>query len=281
VTSTLKKGLGENRVATLSQDGFYNLWLTYLLPYHGIRAFNFTQMPRMPEEYKLLLGAFQRDPLRLWQVSGVGAVLLPQEAYAQITSQPAGRQLLEQRLAFDVYGTQDNGISTVASPQGRHVLAFFSPVQSGRFRLVAGTRRFAAATDALAWLADARTPLFEQVAVHDTKAPDLEGSGPAGVIRVRQLSPAVMELDVDASSPAVLRCADRFDADWKATVDGVDTPVFRVDFCMMGVAVPQGKHTVRLAYRPSPTLLYVQFGGYAVLVGLLLVAGWPFGKRRN
>jgi len=175
-----------------------------------------------------------------------------------------------------VYGTQDNGISTVASPQGKQVLAFFSPAVSGRFRLVAGTRRFPAATDALASLADARTPLFEQVAVHDAAAPDLGGSGQAGVVRVRQLSSSLMELAVEANAPAVLRCADRFDADWTATIDGAESPVFRVDFCMMGVAVPQGKHTVRLAYRPSPTLLYVQLGGYAVLAGLLLAAGCQF-----
>ena len=280
VTETLEQELGENRVATLRPDGFYNLWLTYLFPYHGIRAFNFTQMPRMPEAYKKLLEAFQRDPIRLWQVGGVGAVLMPAEAYAQIAAQDAGRQLLRRRLAFDVFTSPENEIRTVVSDAGHHVLAVFAPGKAGRFRLVGGTRRFASADAALAWLADPKQPLFEQVAVHDADAPDVAGSGDAGSVRVRRMSASVIELDVEAMAPAVLRCSDRFDSDWMASVDGNPVPVFRADFCMMGVSIPQGSHTVRLEYCPSPTLLYIQLVGYALLSGLLLAAAWQFGKYR-
>jgi hypothetical protein len=49
---------------------------------------------------------------------------------------------------------------------------------------------------------------------------------------------------------------------------------------MMGVAVPPGRHTIRLEYRPSPVLLYVQLAGYALLAGLLLAAAWLFGNHR-
>ncbi len=280
VTETLKQELGANRVATLRQDGFYNLWLTYLFPYQGIRAFNFTQMPRMPDEYKKLLTAFQRDPFRLWQAGGVGVVLMPAEAYAQIAAQDAGRQLLRRQLAFDVFSSPENEIQTVVSDAGQHVLAVLAPEKAGRFRLVGGTRRFASAESALAWVADPKQPLFEQVAVHDAEAPDVAGSGNAGTVRVLRISASVIELDVEALAPAVLRCADRFDSDWMAAINGNPVPVFRADFCMMGVAVPPGRHTIRLEYRPSPTLLYVQLAGYALLAGLLLAAAWLFGNHR-
>ncbi|MFA7160940.1 MAG: hypothetical protein WC299_16715, partial [Kiritimatiellia bacterium] len=48
VIRVLKSDQEYRRVALVSQDGFYNAWLTYLFPYHGIKAINVTQMPRMP-----------------------------------------------------------------------------------------------------------------------------------------------------------------------------------------------------------------------------------------
>ena len=38
---------------------------------------------------------------------------------------------------------------------------------------------------------------------------------------------------------------------WKATVDGRDVPIDRVDYLLRGVAVPAGEHTVELRYRPA------------------------------
>ncbi len=271
VTELLREELGAERVACARQDGFYNLWLTYLLPYHGIRAFNFTQMPRMPEEYRALLTAFSRDPMRLWRLSGVGAMLMPTDLFSRLTVQPENQSILQARMAFDVFSNAGSDLQVTESRTGHHMLAMFTPEASGRFRLVGGTRRFETAEEALTWLADSSITLFEAVAVHDLDAPDLTSAAShAGTVQVHHMSASVIELEIDATMPAVLRCADRYDPDRKATLNGAPVPVFRVDYCMTGVFVPPGQHIVRLEYRPSPVLFYIQMAGYSALAGLLM-----------
>ena len=60
LTNYLKKNLGVQRVALLTQQGINNIWLAYLLPYNRIAAFDFTQMPRIPNDYKKFLAAARK-----------------------------------------------------------------------------------------------------------------------------------------------------------------------------------------------------------------------------
>ena len=38
---------------------------------------------------------------------------------------------------------------------------------------------------------------------------------------------------------------------WKATVDGKDVPIERVDYLIRGVPVPAGAHRVEFSYEPA------------------------------
>ena len=42
VIALLRKDSPAHRVALLSQEGFYNSWLTFVFPYYGISAINTT-----------------------------------------------------------------------------------------------------------------------------------------------------------------------------------------------------------------------------------------------
>ena len=56
--SYLNANLGRGRVFVLEQqDPMFNQWLTYLFPYHGVTAFNVTQMPRILSNEASELGA--------------------------------------------------------------------------------------------------------------------------------------------------------------------------------------------------------------------------------
>ena len=55
---------------------------------------------------------------------------------------------------------------------------------------------------------------------------------------------------------------------WRATVDGEEVPVYRVNGSFMGVPIPAGAHRVRLEYRP--TLIASLFAiNVIVLLGLM------------
>jgi hypothetical protein len=58
-------------------------------------------------------------------------------------------------------------------------------------------------------------------------------------------------VDVDAQRDSLLVLTDVWFPGWKASVDGQEVDVERVDYLLRGVPVPAGTHTVRLWYEPA------------------------------
>lgn len=309
VVELLKKDMPEHRVALVSQDGFYNWWLTYLFPYHGILAVNITQMPRMPADYKAFLGAVSRNPLRLWQLAAVGHVLAPASVWQQVQHDPAWSNAFELVYGYNV-APAEAGVTVVPvwapadaahSPRepvpasvGQHVvLRLLRPAP--RFALIGAVRRVADA-DALRLLASPTYELWQDVLMPPAgsdgptsamKAADevlgtLTNTGIVGTCRLLNYRAGRMEVEVKAAKPAVLRVSERFDKDWRATVDGAPVPVQRVDYIMQGVVVPSGEHRVVLRYAPAVWPLYVQGAGMLIVVGAILwLAVVPIWSRRT
>ena len=75
----------------------------------------------------------------------------------------------------------------------------------------------------------------------------------------------------------LLVLADRFDEDWHATVDGVETPVRRTNYALRGVVVPAGEHQVEFGYEPSA----LRLGAFCALFSLSITIVWTatIGRR--
>jgi len=288
VIAILKKDMPEKRVALLSQDSFYNSWLTYLFPYHGINAVNFAQMPRMPEAYKRWLGTVGRNPVRLWQMSAVGYVLAPAKVWTQIQADPSWRDAFDLVYSYNV-GPAEAGVSVVpASPQypGQHVVLRLKK-PAPRVVLV-GQCRVAADEEALRQMSGRDFVPFEKVFIPADEAAQWKGleqvsgaPGAAGQCVLSKYSPGHMEITVNAARPCVLRVAEKFDPDWKATLDGARVFLGRVDFLSQGVFIPAGQHQVVLDYDPPLTQYYVQGAGLAVCFIALLGLGLSAWRRRR
>ncbi len=93
----------------------------------------------------------------------------------------------------------------------------------------------------------------------------------AGITLLTQ-APDGLTLRVTAPADGLLVVADAWYPGWRATVDGVEVPVVRVNSIVRGLWLRAGKHTVRLAFVPLTV-----YGGTAVTVAtallLLLLAG--------
>lgn len=266
---------GGQRAYVVVQDNFYNHWLTYLFPYHGICTFNVTQI-RMPEDYQRYLAALQRQPDRLWRLSGVGHLLAPAKVLPQLEAFPGLHGQLKPGLGFNVLPGNSGGV-TVTMPQpgqqGEHLIADIA-APAPRYALIAGwTSLDDSAT--LAALASPASPLFERAHVAPESAPGLIASartGLTGTVAVLSYRPGRVVLKTESDAPAILRAAERFTPDWKARIDGQPADLLRVDYMVQGVAVPAGVHTVELAYRPPTGTLNIQlFGMGACLLALLLI----------
>ena len=104
---------------------------------------------------------------------------------------------------------------------------------------------------------------------------------PASAIIVRD---APSEVVVEASMPkaGVLVLRDTFDPSWQAEVDGRPADVVPANLLYRGVALPEGRHTVRFTYRPRAFLDGLMIAGLTVL-GLLFAARgmrWPRPSSR-
>ncbi len=71
---------------------------------------------------------------------------------------------------------------------------------------------------------------------------------------------------MNSESPAMLLFNDSFNNGWKAYVDGVEQPVFHVNYAFMATPVLAGTSNVVFRFEPEPFL----YGAYCAAGGALL-----------
>jgi len=68
---------------------------------------------------------------------------------------------------------------------------------------------------------------------------------------------------------------------WKATIDGKETGIFRVDYTLRGMDIPKGKHIIEFKFEPQ----VIQTGSTITLISslgmLLLLIGGIYVERKN
>jgi hypothetical protein len=93
-----------------------------------------------------------------------------------------------------------------------------------------------------------------------------EGPAPElGQVTVRSFAHETVELDVEATQPALLVLNDAFYSGWSATVDGTPVDIRPTNIAVRGVEVPAGSHKVVFHYRTPGLLL-----GVGLSLGTLL-----------
>jgi hypothetical protein len=83
-------------------------------------------------------------------------------------------------------------------------------------------------------------------------------------------------VDVDTPGPGLLRLADLWYPEWRATVNGTPAEILRVDYLLRGVPVPAGKSRVEFHYRSAVIArgLTVSLVSLAVILALLGFGWW-------
>lgn len=94
-------------------------------------------------------------------------------------------------------------------------------------------------------------PSFEpekQVLVTGNVGVSTSAGAPAAPVEIVNYSPRRIELAAKADAASVLMLNNRYDAGWKATVDGKPAELLRCNFTMQGVRVPPGSHQVVFSF---------------------------------
>lgn len=91
-----------------------------------------------------------------------------------------------------------------------------------------------------------------------------------------------VDVDVNATRPAVLRLSDLWYPDWKVTVDGKPAALLRADHALRAVAVPAGAHKVEFRFASRSFTIGFWISVACTLVALLLLAAnWWLQRRRK
>jgi hypothetical protein len=96
-------------------------------------------------------------------------------------------------------------------------------------------------------------------------------AGQTNSVHVLSYQPREWQLRVENAAPGILLLNDKFDDDWKVTVDGKGETLLRVNYLMRGVYLQPGNHTVVFSYSVPQRGFYLSL---ASIVAAILVAGY-------
>jgi hypothetical protein len=126
-----------------------------------------------------------------------------------------------------------------------------------------------------------REPGFDPaaVAVLETDPGSTPSAGSTtGTAAYREVAPEDVRIEAEASLPSILLVRNAWDEGWSATLDGRSVPVLRTDGFLQGIALPSGRHDVRLTYREPAigtglALSGIAWLGFAVALVFVIVRG--------
>jgi hypothetical protein len=98
---------------------------------------------------------------------------------------------------------------------------------------------------------------------------------PSNVPRVVDYSPNRVRLEAALEKPGLLVLADVHYPGWRAFVDGQEVKVYRANYVMRAVFLPEGTHRVEFRYDP----LSFRIGAVTSLISFAVLAGilvWPY-----
>lgn len=286
----LERELGQKRAYLWSPpqnfntqwQGLYNQWQTILFPNYQIPTVNMISM-RLPEDYEKYFAVMGSQPVKMWQQMALGLSLTPADFWTQIRNDPSLRGAFEPVVGFNVIPAGSTGVTTIRTsgqqPAQHVLLRMMKP--SDRFALIAAWE-VAELDEALKSMTTLE-PLTKVMISPDVSSdwPVSGEPGRTGNVEVKSYRDGRVELAVSTDQPAVLRAADKFAPDWKATVDGEEVPVHRCDGIFMGILIKpsaQPQHVV-LEFRPQRQTLYLQLAGLGI-TGLALVGSF-FVRRKD
>ncbi len=97
-------------------------------------------------------------------------------------------------------------------------------------------------------------------------------------LSITQFKESDIKGDITVAAPKILFFSIPFDEGWKATVNGTDTKLYRVNCGLTGLSIPAGKNAVELKFEPR----YMKRGTLVSVIALLVFIGLlVFDKMRN
>ena len=112
--------------------------------------------------------------------------------------------------------------------------------------------------------------------VEDSTAPALPAPSGGATVRASRPGPNELEVVTTTTEPRFLVVSEMFFPGWRASVDGVETRIYRTNYLFRGLVVPAGRHTVRFEYRPGSVV-----AGATITAITTIVLTWLLARGRR
>jgi hypothetical protein len=123
-------------------------------------------------------------------------------------------------------------------------------------------------------LIESRTMDFRRTAITDQDialpAGRISNAVDTDEVKVSRYQPDSLELSIRSKAPAFLVLSENYYPGWKAWLDEAPATIYRTDIALRGVAVPPGKHVMRMEFHPAilPVSMAISLGTAMLLVVL-------------
>ena len=279
-------------------------WAQHQFQYYNIQAIEDVQRPREAADFKAYeRGPVAMVPLRHWELTNTRYLLGPASLLEALNSQfdpGKGRFRILQRFDLQANGValDTNGFYAIfdftgALPRAQlytdwqvatNDTAALKALQAAIPTMGTNELNFlkGVGTNDLLTLQKLASRSFDP---HQTvlleeplKFPPSTNQNP-GSVEITHYAPKHLTLRAKATANCVLLLNDKYDPNWKLTVDGKPQEILRANFIMRGVLLPPGEHTIQFDFGPPLRALYVSLG--AIFLGLVLVGVLVVGNRRE
>jgi hypothetical protein len=247
-------------------------WVQQHFQFYNIQTIDIAQDPRPPADKEAYMKAI-RDPGRYWQLTNTRYVLGMAgflDPLNQQLDKGRGRFRIATRFALEAKpGVQPHKLEDITA-----VLASNGPLAvfefTGALPRASLYSRWQVSTNDTETLRTLADPAFDPTATvlvsDEIPPPVATTNGAAGTVEITSYKPTRVEIQARAAAPCVLLLNDRFDNDWRVTVDGRSAKILRANFIMRGVQLTPGDHKIVFTFQPALTGFKVSL----IAVGLAL-----------
>ncbi|HBQ61483.1 MAG TPA: hypothetical protein DD671_18215, partial [Balneolaceae bacterium] len=123
---------------------------------------------------------------------------------------------------------------------------------------------------------------FSQTAVIETSKSIQASADTTASVEVTEYTGPEITLDISCSEPGFLVLSEvYYPAGWTATLDGEEIPIYKTNYFLRGLQIPDGQHTVKLHFLPDRYVIGVRLEWFAVIAQLLIAGFWGFTLFKN
>jgi len=281
-------------------DQLYRIeWMQHHFPYYNIQCLDWIQMSRIAADLKTYLEALSPHGTaesaqlfaRRWQLSNTRYLLGP-AGYLEVMNQQLDPAQHRFRIAQRFEIAPKPGIlnpqrleelTAVPAENGRYALFEFAGALP-RAKLYSNWQVSTNDAANLKTLADLNFDPAKTVLVSTPQKdlPSVATNENSGTVEFQSYSPKKIIFTANATTPSILLLNDKYDPNWRVTVDGKPAELLRCNYLMRGVQVPPGQHTVEFYFSLPNGPLYVTLTAFIIglgMCGYLFFASRRFGDK--